>query len=175
MLGTAATISLISFAQEYEGERNELGERHGHGKARLPNGDTYEGNYESGKRHGQVRKGDRGNWFPQLNIVLVYVGPRTGVHCIVDVFQGTYKFKNGARYVGDYVKNKKHGQGTFVYPDGSRYEGKAKPFLVLILVPLYRLYLLLNLSVHGTKAYKAYKNASSSLDLPVNETNCSPS
>lgn len=109
---------------EYEGERNELGERHGRGKARLPNGDTYEGNYESGKRHGQVRKGDRGKWFPQLNIVLVYVGPRTGVHCIIDVFQGTYKFKNGARYVGDYVKNKKHGQGTFVYPDGSRYEGE---------------------------------------------------
>ncbi|XP_027437968.1 radial spoke head 1 homolog isoform X10 [Zalophus californianus] len=38
---------------EYEGERNEVGERHGHGKARLPNGDTYEGSYEHGKRHGQ--------------------------------------------------------------------------------------------------------------------------
>ncbi|XP_038437491.1 radial spoke head 1 homolog isoform X5 [Canis lupus familiaris] len=38
---------------EYDGERNEAGERHGHGKARLPNGDTYEGNYEHGKRHGQ--------------------------------------------------------------------------------------------------------------------------
>uniref|UniRef100_A0A8C3WRU7 Radial spoke head 1 homolog n=1 Tax=Catagonus wagneri TaxID=51154 RepID=A0A8C3WRU7_9CETA len=37
---------------------------------------------------------------------------------------GTYKFKNGARYVGEYVKNKKHGQGTFIYPDGSRYEGE---------------------------------------------------
>ncbi|XP_028623796.1 radial spoke head 1 homolog isoform X2 [Grammomys surdaster] len=37
---------------------------------------------------------------------------------------GTYKFKNGARYIGDYVKNKKHGQGTFIYPDGSRYEGE---------------------------------------------------
>ncbi|XP_048202152.1 radial spoke head 1 homolog isoform X2 [Perognathus longimembris pacificus] len=36
---------------------------------------------------------------------------------------GTYIFKNGARYIGEYVKNKKHGQGTFIYPDGSRYEG----------------------------------------------------
>ncbi|XP_035306232.1 radial spoke head 1 homolog isoform X2 [Cricetulus griseus] len=36
---------------------------------------------------------------------------------------GVYKFKNGARYIGEYVKNKKHGQGTFIYPDGSRYEG----------------------------------------------------
>nr|XP_023414897.1 radial spoke head 1 homolog isoform X2 [Loxodonta africana] len=37
---------------------------------------------------------------------------------------GTYKFKNGARYIGEYFKNKKHGQGTFIYPDGSRYEGE---------------------------------------------------
>ncbi|OWK06015.1 RSPH1 [Cervus elaphus hippelaphus] len=35
---------------------------------------------------------------------------------------GIYKFKNGARYIGEYVRNKKHGQGTFIYPDGSRYE-----------------------------------------------------
>lgn len=85
---TAATISLISFAQEYEGERNDAGERHGHGKARLPNGDTYEGNYEFGKRHGQVRNDDRGSWFPLLNIALVHVGLGTGVNCFVDVFSG---------------------------------------------------------------------------------------
>lgn len=41
--------------QEYEGERNEAGERHGHGRARLPNGDVYEGQYEFGQRNGQVR------------------------------------------------------------------------------------------------------------------------
>jgi len=38
--------------QEYEGERNERDERHGMGKAILPNGDKYEGQYENGKRHG---------------------------------------------------------------------------------------------------------------------------
>ncbi|XP_048458966.1 radial spoke head 1 homolog [Rhincodon typus] len=37
---------------EYEGDRNEENERHGQGKAILPNGDTYEGAYEHGKRHG---------------------------------------------------------------------------------------------------------------------------
>ena len=37
--------------------------------------------------------------------------------------QGLYKFKNGARYIGEYKYNKKHGQGTFIYPDGSKYEG----------------------------------------------------
>merc|ERR1711914_17580 len=38
--------------------------------------------------------------------------------------EGTYKFKNGARYVGVYSENKKDGKGTFYYPDGSIYEGQ---------------------------------------------------
>ncbi len=38
---------------EYEGERNEENERHGFGKAKLPNSDVYEGYYQNGKRHGQ--------------------------------------------------------------------------------------------------------------------------
>ena len=38
--------------------------------------------------------------------------------------QGLYKFKSGARYDGEYEENKKHGQGTFYYPDGSKYEGQ---------------------------------------------------
>lgn len=34
---------------------------------RLPNGDVYEGSYEHGKRHGQVRIGDlNGKCFPDL-------------------------------------------------------------------------------------------------------------
>ena len=33
------------------------------------------------------------------------------------------RFKNGCRYIGEYVRNKKHGQGTFIYLDGSKYEG----------------------------------------------------
>ncbi|MEJ1288067.1 hypothetical protein NN561_019096 [Cricetulus griseus] len=98
---------------EYDGERNEVGERHGRGKARLPNGDTYEGHYEFGKRNGQVRTGDLGSWFSLLNIVLVHAGLRTAMNCTIDVFQGVYKFKNGARYIGEYVKNKKHGQGDW--------------------------------------------------------------
>lgn len=33
------------------------------------------------------------------------------------------RFKNFARYTGEWMRNKKHGQGTFIYPDGSKYEG----------------------------------------------------
>ena len=36
---------------------------------------------------------------------------------------GTYRFRNGARYVGQYSQNQKHGKGIFYYPDGSVYDG----------------------------------------------------
>ncbi|XP_016120049.1 radial spoke head 1 homolog [Sinocyclocheilus grahami] len=57
---------------EYEGDRNEAGERHGQGKAVLPKGDTYQGAYEDGKRCGQgtykFKKGARyiGEWYMNL-------------------------------------------------------------------------------------------------------------
>ena len=34
-----------------------------------------------------------------------------------------FRFKTGGQYTGDYANGRKHGQGTFVYPDGSRYVG----------------------------------------------------
>ncbi|KAI8897465.1 hypothetical protein BC833DRAFT_621209 [Globomyces pollinis-pini] len=36
---------------------------------------------------------------------------------------GTYKWKAGHRYKGDYQDNLRHGQGYFNYPDGSKYNG----------------------------------------------------
>ena len=47
-------MSFGASLQSYEGERNEKDERHGKGRAVLPNGDIYDGQYENGKRHGQV-------------------------------------------------------------------------------------------------------------------------
>ena len=49
-------VRAFPFFKEYEGERNELGERHGQGRAVLPNGDIYEGCYANGQRHGKVFK-----------------------------------------------------------------------------------------------------------------------
>lgn len=40
------------FFGTYEGERNENGERHGHGKTEYSNHDKYEGMYANGKRNG---------------------------------------------------------------------------------------------------------------------------
>ncbi|PHI18488.1 peptidase C14 caspase catalytic subunit p20 [Lewinellaceae bacterium SD302] len=36
---------------------------------------------------------------------------------------GTYRFVDGARYVGDFKKGELHGGGILYYPDGSRYMG----------------------------------------------------
>lgn len=45
---------LFNLTKEYEGDRNEADERHGVGRAVLGDGDIYQGNYENGKRHGEV-------------------------------------------------------------------------------------------------------------------------
>ncbi|KAG9329652.1 hypothetical protein JZ751_003360 [Albula glossodonta] len=144
---------------EYEGERNEAGERHGAGKAVLPNGDTYQGQYESGKRQAshvawwrpwngvmtlfmphslflacalhpkEEAQSDAliSTCSPQRpqSLLLIYSLPglELNLQTLKPSRVGTYRFKNGARYVGEYYMNKKHGQGTFYYPDGSRYEG----------------------------------------------------
>ena len=42
----------LKFLGTYEGERNQLGERHGNGKTLHPNGDEYVGDYQNGKRSG---------------------------------------------------------------------------------------------------------------------------
>ena len=33
------------------------------------------------------------------------------------------RFKNGARYMGNYIEGKKNGDGVLLYPDGSKYDG----------------------------------------------------
>uniref|UniRef100_A0A8C5LP73 Radial spoke head 1 homolog n=1 Tax=Leptobrachium leishanense TaxID=445787 RepID=A0A8C5LP73_9ANUR len=97
---------------DYEGDRNEAGERHGHGKARLPSGDTYEGQYERGKRHGQgtyrFKNGARyvGDYSQNLKH-----GP------------GTFMYPDGSRYEGDWVDDQRHGQGAYIYANGDTYSG----------------------------------------------------
>ncbi|XP_016076845.1 PREDICTED: radial spoke head 1 homolog [Miniopterus natalensis] len=98
---------------EYEGDRNEAGERHGHGKARLPNGDTYEGSYEHGKRHGQgtyrFKSGAR------------YIGEyiKNKKHG-----QGTFIYPDGSRYEGEWADDLRHGHGVYYYVNNDTYTGE---------------------------------------------------
>lgn len=121
---------------EYEGERNEAGERHGHGKARLPNNDTYEGQYANGKRNGQgtykFKNGARyiGEYVDNRkhgNGTFIYPdGSKYEGEWVEDQRHGhgVYSYVNGDTYTGDWFKNYRHGQGTYVYAlTGSKYVG----------------------------------------------------
>ncbi|XP_071667635.1 radial spoke head 1 homolog isoform X3 [Patagioenas fasciata] len=98
---------------EYDGERNAEGERHGHGKARLPNGDTYNGEYEHGFRNGQgtyrFKNGAR------------YIGQylQNKKHG-----QGIFFYPDGSKYEGDWVNDQRHGYGQYTYPNGDTYTGE---------------------------------------------------
>ncbi|XP_051008462.1 radial spoke head 1 homolog [Acomys russatus] len=98
---------------EYEGERNEMGERHGHGKARLPNGDTYEGHYEFGKRNGQgVYKFKNGARYTGEYIKNKKHG------------QGTFIYPDGSRYEGEWADDQRHGHGVYYYINNDTYTGE---------------------------------------------------
>jgi len=99
----------------YEGDRNEKNERHGFGKATLPNGDTYEGQYQNGKRHGT------GTY--RFSNTARYVGEyaknkRHG--------KGIFYYPDGSKYDGDWNENVRDGYGTYTYPNNDAYEGEWK-------------------------------------------------
>lgn len=98
---------------EYEGGRNEKDQRHGHGKARLPNGDTYEGMYDSGTRNGsgtyRFKNGARytGEWLKNK---------KHG--------QGTFIYPDGSQYEGGWADDQRCGSGKFYYVNGDVYDGE---------------------------------------------------
>ncbi|KAM9031371.1 radial spoke head 1 homolog [Sarcophilus harrisii] len=121
---------------EYEGERNEAGERHGFGKAILPNGDKYEGQYEYGKRHGQgIYKFKNGcQYIGQYQEnkkhghgVFFYAdGSKYEGNWVNDERQGfgVYKYANQDTYKGQWFAGQRHGRGTYYYAEtGSKYVG----------------------------------------------------
>merc|ERR1712176_1557461 len=97
----------------YEGDRNEADERHGRGKAVLPNGDTYEGEYQHGMRHGKgtyrFKNGAR------------YVGDyvknkKQGL--------GEFIYPDGSKYEGNWQDDLRNGHGKYTYVNGDTYEGE---------------------------------------------------
>ncbi|XP_053408505.1 radial spoke head 1 homolog isoform X2 [Mercenaria mercenaria] len=98
---------------EYEGSRNDKDERHGQGKATLPNGDTYEGLYENGKRHGHgVYRFKNGSRYTGEYIKNKKHG------------NGTFIYPDGSRYEGSWVDDQRCGFGKYFYVNGDTYEGE---------------------------------------------------
>ncbi|CAN8196954.1 unnamed protein product [Coccothraustes coccothraustes] len=121
---------------EYEGDRDGEGQRHGFGKARLPNGDTYEGEYEHGLRNGhgtyRFKNGAlyTGNYLQNKKhgkgVFFYPDGSKYAGDWVYDQRQGygEYLYANGDTYTGEWANNKRHGQGTYVYKEtGSKYVG----------------------------------------------------
>ncbi|XP_074634381.1 radial spoke head 1 homolog [Acropora palmata] len=101
---------------EYVGERNELGERHGQGKAVLPNGDLYEGSYDNGKRHGKGMYSFRNNGAKYKGFY--EQGKKSG--------EGVFDYPDGSKYEGRWENDERNGQGTYFYKNGDIYEGEWK-------------------------------------------------
>lgn len=103
----------LPYLGEYDGERNELDERHGFGRAKLPNGDTYEGYYENGKRHGQgVYRFKNGARYTGHYVE----GKKNG--------EGVFLYPDGSKYEGGWINDLRTGLGTYTYPNGDTYEGE---------------------------------------------------
>ncbi|CAL8067975.1 unnamed protein product [Calicophoron daubneyi] len=103
---------------EYEGGRNIHDERHGYGKAILPNGDSYEGMYENGKRHGEgiykFKNGARYDGHYQEN-------RKHGL--------GTFYYPDGSIYEGMWTDGLRNGRGKYTYINGDVYEGEWRDHL----------------------------------------------
>jgi len=100
---------------EYEGDRNDEGERHGDGKAVLPNGDRYVGSYEHGLRHG------KGTYY--------FASTMTGARYVGEYHRGKRNghgkmyYPDGSIYTGQWADNQRNGQGNYQYANGDQYDG----------------------------------------------------
>ncbi|XP_066902422.1 radial spoke head 1 homolog [Halyomorpha halys] len=98
---------------EYEGQRNEKCQRHGIGRALLPNGDYYEGRYNQGLRHGLglyiFKNGARYNGRYSK-------GKKDGI--------GIFIYPDGTKYEGEWKDDDRHGYGIYYYANGDFYEGQ---------------------------------------------------
>jgi len=91
----------------------ETNERHGKGRAELPNGDIYDGEYENGKRHGKgVYK------FKKSKARYDGAYADNKKHG-----EGTFYYPDGSIYKGSWAEDKRTGTGTYTYPNGDTYEG----------------------------------------------------
>ncbi|XP_031729720.1 radial spoke head 1 homolog isoform X1 [Anarrhichthys ocellatus] len=98
---------------QYEGDRNEAGERHGVGKADLLNGDIYQGRYEYGSRHGQgTYRFENGARY----VGDYYQNKKHG--------QGTFYYPDGSQYEGSWVEDLRQGHGAYTYPNRDTYDGE---------------------------------------------------
>ena len=99
----------------YEGDRDpESGARQGQGKTVLPNGDTYTGGYQNGKRHGQGKyrfKKSQAIYEGEYS-----QGKKHG--------RGVFHYPDGSKYDGQWVDDLRSGHGVYTHANGDTYDGE---------------------------------------------------
>jgi hypothetical protein len=110
---------IYEIGDKYIGEYKK-GIMYGQGMYIWANGDKYQGAWKDGKKHG-----------PGIYLYLadnefkgdIYVGEYK-----FDLYngQGTYIWKDGSKYTGNWLDNNQEGQGIYIYPDGRKEVGEFK-------------------------------------------------
>ena len=97
----------------YEGWFNPQGYYHGQGcRLTFRNGDTYEGDFQFGQRHGKgLYTWKDGRQYKGA----FFKNARQG--------KGTLIYPNSDFYEGHFIQGKRHGHGRFIFASGSMYEG----------------------------------------------------
>ena len=110
-------MPVLPDAQEFEGFVDMEGKFNGPGVVVLPSGNTYEGGWLNGLKHGPGRfvwasSKHRGDFYDGL-----YVEDRK--HGL-----GRYTWANGDKYEGQWVNDNRQGSGTLTFVSGNKYEGQ---------------------------------------------------
>lgn len=95
---------------------------HGSGRLIYANGDEYAGEFANGQKHGagQLTIGQKGSF--NSTDQAVAEGMQSAAQA-ASLAQGDLTEMKGT-YLGDFVEDQMHGNGTFIFPGGSEFIGR---------------------------------------------------
>lgn len=126
-------VAGAKYAGEWQDNR-----KHGYGTQTWPSGDKYEGDWERDQMHGKgtywvkhrskLRKQYTGDWRHGKRHVRCMPRPirpaaRPVTRHVAAQGLGIFFYRDGGKYEGEWVQNRRHGRGKMIYADGNVYEG----------------------------------------------------
>ena len=111
-ISVAGSAFMSKMKNHYFGQIDQNGERDGYGKIEYSTGDSYEGYWKSGKKHGNGLYRFRGG----ASFLGMFVDD-------VPSGKGQRTYSSGNFYEGEFLGGKKNGQGCMRFKNGDVYEG----------------------------------------------------